>query len=435
MKTNASSIALNTNLRSSRVSGFSASIAKSLVIRQLQRLSSGQLILIDRKDRYQFGQQTEDFPVSATIHVNDDSFYSMMVFGGSVGAGESYIMGHWQSDNLTNVVRIMVRNMSLLDGMENGLASIVTPFRKLLHWLNRNTLTGSRSNIAAHYDLGNDFFELFLDSSMMYSCGIFETENATMKQASEAKLKRICDKLQLNENDHVVEIGTGWGGFAIYAAKNYGCRVTTTTISRNQYDWAKRRIEEEGLTDSISLLFEDYRKLKGQYDKLVSIEMIEAVGHQYYDTFFRKCSELLKDNGIMLIQAITIADQRYEQAKKSVDFIQRYIFPGSCIPSNTALLSATTKSSDLRLFHLEDIGPHYATTLSRWRDALFNNRSAILQCGYTESLIRMWDFYLSYCEGGFQERAISDVHMIFNKPYNRHDCILPELLGHDEKAH
>ena len=248
-----------------------------------------------------------------------------------------------------------------------------------------------------------------------------------MQQASEAKLKRICDKLRLSESDHVVEIGTGWGGFAVFAAKNYGCRVTTTTISRNQYEWAKRRIEEENLTDKINLLFEDYRKLTGQYDKLVSIEMIEAVGYQYYETFFRKCSELLKDDGVMLIQAITIADQRYEQAKKSVDFIQRYIFPGSCIPSNTALMAATTKSSDLRLFHLEDIGPHYAITLSRWRDVLFSNRNAIVQRGYPESLIRMWDFYLSYCEGGFEERAISDVHMVFSKPNNRFDSILPEL--------
>jgi len=434
MKSNTSSIALNTNLRPGKVSGLFASVAKSMVIRQLKKLNIGQLILIDQKDRYQFGQLTEDFPVTATMHVNDDSFYSMLAFGGSIGAGESYIMGHWQSDNLTNVVRIMVRNMSLLDGMENGLASIVAPLRKLLHWLNRNTLTGSQSNIAAHYDLGNDFFELFLDPSMMYSCGIFETDSVTMEQASETKLKRICDKLQLTERDHVVEIGTGWGGFAIYAAKNYGCRVTTTTISRNQYDWAKRRIEAENLTDKITLLFEDYRKLTGKYDKLVSIEMIEAVGHQYYDTFFTKCSELLKKNGIMLIQAITIADQRYEQAKKSVDFIQRYIFPGSCIPSNTALLASTTRSSDLRLFHLEDIGPHYATTLRRWRDALFINRNTILQRGYPESLIRMWDFYLSYCEGGFQERAISDVHMILSKPHNRHDPILPQIQTKNENT-
>jgi cyclopropane-fatty-acyl-phospholipid synthase len=293
--------------------------------------------------------------------------------------------------------------------------------------LNRNSMEGSRKNISAHYDLGNDFFELFLDPTMMYSCGIFENSETTMGQASRAKLKRICDKLNLKPGDRVVEIGTGWGGFAIYAAKHYGCHVTTTTISQKQYEWAKRRIQEENLEDRITLLFEDYRKLEGQYDKLVSIEMIEAVGHRYYDTYFKKCSDLLKPDGIMLIQAITIADQRYEQAKHSVDFIQRYIFPGSCIPSNTAILNSTTRASDLRLFHLEDFGPHYATTLRLWKEQLFRNRDQVRERGYPDSLLRMWDFYLCYCEGGFFERAISDVHYIFSKPLNRHKPILPSI--------
>ena len=430
MKSNATSIVSNTNLKPRKASGLLAAIAKEIVIKQLNKLAEGELVLIDRKDRYYFGNPANGFQLSAVINVNDDSFYSMLAFGGSIGAGESYIMGHWRSDNLTNVVRIMVRNMELLDGMENGFARLVTPFRKALHWLNRNTLEGSKNNISAHYDLGNDFFELFLDPSMMYSCGIFETDESTMEQASIAKLKRICDKLDLNENDHVIEIGTGWGGFAIYAARNYGCKVTTTTISQNQYDWASRRVREEKLEHKITLLFEDYRNLQGKYDKLVSIEMIEAVGHRYYDTFFNKCGELLKDNGIMLIQAITIADQRYEQAKNSVDFIQRYIFPGSCIPSNTALLESTTNASDLRLFHLEDIGPHYATTLRLWREEMFRNRDIVKKRGYKEELIRMWDFYLSYCEGGFEERAISDVHMIFAKPWNRHSPILPNVSDH-----
>ena len=230
--------------------------------------------------------------------------------------------------------------MKILDGMENGFATLVTPFRKALHWFNRNTLEGSRNNISAHYDLGNDFFELFLDPTMMYSCGIFEEEESTLEQGSVAKLKRICDKLELNENDHVVEIGTGWGGFAVYAAKHYGCKVTTTTISKNQYEWAKKKVRDENLEDKITLLFEDYRKLTGKYDKLVSIEMIEAVGYQYYDTFFEKCNELLKSNGIMLIQAITIADQRYQSAKKSVDFITNLLkLVNSFKPSTTGLVS------------------------------------------------------------------------------------------------
>lgn len=409
------------------IHGKLAVLFKQKILNQLARIEYGHLIINDGHQQYHFVGEREDFQVKATINILDTQFYSMLALGGSIGAGESYMMGQWYSDNLTDVMRIMVRNMDLLDDMEQGWARIGAPVRKALHWLNRNTMKGSQSNIAAHYDLGNDFFELFLDPTMMYSCGIFEKADTTMEQASIAKLKRICDKLALRESDHVVEIGTGWGGFAIFAAKNYGCKVTTTTISRNQHEWAKQRIKEEGLDDRITLLFEDYRNLKGNYDKLVSIEMIEAVGHQYYDTFFEKCARLVKRDGMMLIQAITIADQRYEQAKKSVDFIQRYIFPGSCIPSNTALLSSATRASDLRLFHLEDIGPHYASTLRHWREQLFRNRDKVLERGYPESLIRMWDFYLSYCEGGFQERSISDVHLLFTLPGNRSEPILPKL--------
>lgn len=427
MKANATSIIPDNTLKSAKTSDIMSSFAKDMVLKQLRQLREGQLVIDDKGERYYFGTVSGEFPVTAVITINDQRFYSMLAFGGSIGAGESYIMGHWESDNLTNVVRIMVRNMELLDNIENGLARLANPIRKVLHWLNRNSLEGSRKNISAHYDLGNDFFELFLDPTMMYSCGIFENSDTTMEQASRAKLKRICDKLDLKPNDRVVEIGTGWGGFAIYAAKHFGCHVTTTTISQKQYEWAKRRIQEENLEDRITLLFEDYRKLEGQYDKLVSIEMIEAVGHRYYDTFFKKCSDLLTSDGIMLIQAITIADQRYEQAKRSVDFIQRYIFPGSCIPSNTAILNSTTRASDLRLFHLEDFGPHYATTLRLWKEQLFRNRDQVRERGYPDSLIRMWDFYLCYCEGGFFERAISDVHYIFTKPLNRHKPILPSI--------
>ena len=256
MKANTTSILPDENIKHSRKIGLFSSMAKDIVVKRLQLLKEGSLILKDGEDTYYFGNSSDQFKVSATINVNDDNFYAMLAFGGSVGAGESYIVGEWSSDNLTNVIRIMVRNMELLDGIENGLASMVSPFRKVLHWLNSNTLDGSKKNIAAHYDLGNDFFELFLAPSMMYSCGIFEDEYASMEQASIAKLKRICDKLQLNQNDHVIEIGTGWGGFAIFAAKNYGCKVTTTTISRNQYEWAQRRVLEENLEDKITLLFE-----------------------------------------------------------------------------------------------------------------------------------------------------------------------------------
>jgi len=253
----------------------------------------------------------------------------------------------------------------------------------------------------------------------MYSSTMFNRHTSTLKEASELKLKTICEKLALQASDHVIEIGTGWGGFAIYAATHYGCKVTTTTISQQQYALAKSRVEAVGLQDKITLLLDDYRHLSGQFDKLVSIEMIEAVGHRFYDTYFAKISALLKPDGLALIQAITIQDQRYESAKNSVDFIQRYIFPGSCIPSNTAMLSSITRNTDLRLFDLEDIGPHYATTLRRWRENFFDNIEAVRKLGYSEEFIRMWEFYLCYCEGGFAERALGDVHLLLAKPDNR----------------
>jgi cyclopropane-fatty-acyl-phospholipid synthase len=279
----------------------------------------------------------------------------------------------------------------------------------------------------AHYDLGNDFYRLFLDETMTYSSGIFETPESSLKAASIAKYDRLCRKLDLGPDDHVLEIGTGWGGFALYAAEKYGCEVTTTTISRQQYDYAKGKIEAAGLSHRIHLLKSDYRELTGRYDKLVSIEMIEAVGHQYYDTFFQVCARYLKADGLMAIQAITIADHAFEQHKKSVDFIKRYIFPGSCIPSIASLLAAMSRSSDLRLFHLEDITPHYATTLRMWRERFFDNIDQVRGLGFEDAFIRMWDYYMSYCEGGFLERYIGNVQMVFAKPHNTRAPILAEI--------
>ncbi|MCG6969845.1 MAG: cyclopropane-fatty-acyl-phospholipid synthase family protein [Gammaproteobacteria bacterium] len=408
-------------------SGWLNAVARKLVIKQLHKLQHGEIVLVDKQQQTQhrFGKRSQQFPVTAFIHVQQAHFYQELAFGGSIAAAESYMLGHWTTDSLTDVVRIMVRNMEVMDAMESGLARLATPVRKALHWLNRNTKQGSRKNIAAHYDIGNDLFALMLDNTMMYSCGIFTDQATTLEQASINKLQRICDKLQLSEQDHVVEIGTGWGGFAIYAAQHYGCRVTTTTISKQQYNLALQRIHNLGLQDKITVLLQDYRDLQGQYDKLVSIEMIEAVGHEYYDTFFNKCAELLKPDGMMLLQAITIADQRYEQAKGSVDFIQRYIFPGSCIPSNTAILNSVCNATDMRLLHHEDIGAHYATTLRKWRENFFDNIESVKSLGYNEVFIRLWEFYLCYCEGGFEERAISDVHMVFSKP----QCRVEPVLG------
>lgn len=395
-----------------------ANFAKSQILKNLRQLELGQLKIIDGNEVYRFTGNGND-EISATIYVHDARFYGEIAFGGSIGAGEAYMLGYWTADNLTDVIRIMCLNQTVMDTLEGGYQWLTKPFMKILHWLNSNTAEGSRKNIAAHYDLGNEMFALFLDPTMMYSSAMFNADTHNLQAASELKLKTICDKLDLKPCDHVVEIGTGWGGFAIYAAKHYGCKVTTTTISKQQYELAIERVSNAGLVGEVTLLLEDYRHLEGQFDKLVSIEMVEAVGHKFYDTYFAKVATLLKPDGMALIQAITIADQRYENAKNSVDFIQRYIFPGSCIPSNTAMLTSVTNNSDLRLFDLEDIGPHYATTLSLWRDNFFANIQQIRKLGYSEEFIKMWDFYFSYCEGGFKERALGDVHLLLAKPGNR----------------
>ncbi len=393
--------------------------ARKLVHAKLQHLQAGQLTLIEDGQVYYFGKQSTQFPISVTLQVLDPQFYGEIAFGGSIGAGEAYMLGYWACDNLSDLMRLMVINQSAMDHLEAGTAWLQKPLMKLLHSLNRNTHDGSRRNIAAHYDLGNAMFELFLDPTMMYSCAVFDTAEMSLEQASLRKLELICRKLDLQATDHVVEIGTGWGGFAIYAASHYGCHVTTTTISQAQYELAQARVNAAGLSDKITLLLEDYRKLDGQYDKLVSIEMIEAVGYQFYDTYFAKCASLLKPDGMALIQAITIADQRYESAKRSVDFIQRYIFPGSCIPSVSALLQSISLASDLRLYNLEDIGTHYATTLAQWRHNFFDKLDKVRALGYPDEFIRMWEFYLCYCEGGFAERALGDVHLLLVKPQNR----------------
>ena len=297
---------------------FLDGLAARAVHTRLAAIEHGELVLQEGERQMRFGRRSATCPLSVTVRVHDARFYSDMAFGGSIGAGEAYMQGWWTVDDLTALVRILLCNRSVLDGMEGGLARLTGPLQKALHWLNRNTRAGSQRNIAAHYDLGNDFFRLFLDPSMMYSSAIFERPDMTLEQAQFARLERICRKLELKATDHLVEIGTGWGGMAIHAARHYGCRVTSTTISREQYDLARERIAQAGLAGRITVLLEDYRDLSGRYDKLVSIEMIEAVGHQFYDAYFAQCARLLKDDGLMLLQAITIADQRYEQARRSV---------------------------------------------------------------------------------------------------------------------
>lgn len=399
---------LQTAEHPARRSHLISNLARPLVLTRLKSLSHGRLRLHDGPSTYDFGDGSGD-PI--TLDVLDPAFYADIAFGGSVGAGESFMLGHWQTDDLTRLLRLFLRNRATMDSMESGIARLSAPLRLAAHWLHRNTRSGSRRNIRAHYDLGNDFFELMLDPTMMYSCGLYEHPGMSLGEASVAKLDAICRKLALEPTDHVLEIGTGWGGFAMHAAARYGCRVTTTTVSPSQFELAQARIARAGLSDRITVLLKDYRDLTGKYSKLVSIEMIEAIGHQYFREFFRVASERLAPGGRMLLQSITIAERHYESARDSVDFIKRYIFPGCCIPSVGALTQAMA-SSHLRLEHFEDIGPHYATTLAHWRDNFQAHRDRVRAMGYPETFCRMWSFYLCYCEAGFAERTLGDAQFL-----------------------
>ena len=361
----------------------------------------------------------------ACVRVHDPAFYRRVGLNGSVGAAEAYMDGLWDCDDLVALVRVLLRNRDRLDAMERGTARVGAAVMRSWTALRRNTRAGSRRNIAAHYDLGNEFFGLFLDDNLMYSSALFGHPHESLEIASRRKLERICDKLQLSPRTRVIEIGSGWGGFALHAARHRGCPVTTTTISREQYQLARARVSAAGLSDRVEVLLADYRSLSGRYDRLVSIEMIEAIGHQYLDAYFRKVGELLAPDGMALIQAITIEDYRYAQAVRSVDFIKRHVFPGSFIPSISAMLDAVGRVSDLKLFNLEDIGPSYALTLHAWRERFMQRRDRVRSLGYPERLVRMWDYYLAYCEGGFIERATGDVQMLLTKPGARRSQFVP----------
>lgn len=410
-----------------RVAGNSLSkIGRKGLMSALGQLQYGLLTLEEGGEVHQFGHATAD-GLAAKVTVHDPRFWTELLAHGTIGAGESFRQGWWSTNDLTMVVRILVRNRSVMQGMEGGLAALAAPLRKAAHWSNRNTVDGSRKNIEAHYDLSNEFFALFLDPTMTYSCGIYPSEESTLEEASIEKIDRLCRKLDLQPGDRMLEIGTGWGAFALHAAGEYGAQVSTTTISTRQAEWAARRFKEEGLTDRITLLHQDYRKLEGKFDKIVSVEMIEAIGWKYFDSYFRVLGERLEDHGLAAIQAITIADQHYEDARDSVDFIQKYIFPGCCIPSVSALLAAATKSSDLKLVHLEDITPHYTRTLATWRENMYANREQVEALGLDEKFLRTWDYYFSYCEGGFAEQHIGDVQLLFAKPGFRGQAPLPQL--------
>lgn len=400
-------------------SGFLQRAMRKAVIGKFRRIEHGRLTVTDGDMVLSFGRPDKVCSSDVTLHVLNPDFFVEVALGGAVGGAEAYMQNFWSCDDLTALIRLLIRNRHVLDSMESGLARLKAPLRRYTHWQRRNHPQNSRRNIEAHYDLGNDFFKLFLDETMMYSSGIFPQPEASLHLASETKLDRICRKLSLQETDRVIEIGTGWGGFALHAAGNYGCHVTTTTISDEQYQLARKRVAEAGLENKVDVIKRDYRALSGQYDKLVSIEMIEAVGHRFFDAYFSKCSSLLKPEGEMMLQAITIGDQQYEKSRRSVDFIQKYIFPGGALPSLNAISDCVTRMTDLRVVNVLDIGPHYAETLRRWRGRFLDHLPEIRRLGFPDEFIRMWNYYFCYCEAGFEENVIGDLQILLRKPLAR----------------
>ena len=405
--------------------GLTTRMLRRGVLNRFSQLTNGLLLLTEGETEHRFGDDTSDASKTATMKIHSPEFFRRVAFGGSLGFAESYIFGEWTSDSPTNVVRMFCRNLAVTDSANGGIVRLVTKLARKWHERQSNSKDGSARNIHAHYDLGNEFYSLFLDETMTYSSGVFETPESTLHEAQVAKIDRLCRKLDLKQSDHLVEIGTGWGGMAIHAAKNYGCRVTTTTISKEQHDLACLRVAEEGLGDRITLLLEDYRDLQGEFDKLVSVEMVEAVGYEYFDTFFTKCGSLLKPEGQMVIQGITMSEQRYPKYLKSVDFIQRYIFPGGCLITPKSVLDSVARTTDMRLLHVEDLAPHYGRTVRLWRERFFERIEQVRLQGFPETFIRLWDFYLSYCEAAFEERLVGTVQMQFAKPRCMNDALRP----------
>ncbi len=411
----------NTRVSAIRLPGLrdrwrSEPLARQTVFSVLGRLQVGSLTVQEGGETIRFGDaETRNHP-SAVVNIHDPLVYKYVLTGGSVGSGEAYMLGHWSSPDLVSVVRLFCANMAVLNSMDSSKSLWNRIGLQIAHLVNSNTLRGSRRNISAHYDLGNDFFSLFLDSTMMYSAAVFPSPAATLEEASLHKMDVICAQLELQPSDHLLEIGTGWGGMALHAARQYGCLVTTTTLSQQQYEYTLQRVRNAGLAHRVRVLCCDYRDLEGKYDKLVSIEMIEAVGYEFFQHYFKKCAALLKPCGLMVLQAITVADQRYEQTKKEVDFIKRYIFPGGCLPSLVAISRHVAKDTDMQITHLRDITRDYAATLAHWRARFQAALLDVYQQGFDEEFARMWEFYLSYCEGGFRERVISTVQLTLAKP-------------------
>ena len=392
---------------------FLSKIFRNALLKKFKNLQYGYIVLIDNDKRFTFGKKSEKLQTEVTI--NSQEFYVLLGSGGVLGVSEAFMAGYWNSTNLVVLLQIVLKNKRLMDSLDSGFARLIQPINKQIHKRHQNTLTGSKNNILAHYDLSNDFYKLWLDPTMTYSCGYFNKKNSTLESASIEKIDRICRKLHLSSSDTLLEIGTGWGSFSAHAAKNYGCKITTTTISDAQFQYAEKLFKKEGLESQINLVNIDYRNLEGQYDKIVSIEMIEAVGYQYIPEYFKKVSSLLKPDGLLAIQGITYNDQNFDDYKNSVDFIKKYIFPGSCLISLSQVIDVMKVHTDLALVDMEDITQHYTETLKRWRESFLNVLPDVRKLGFSEAFIKMWEFYFVFCEAGFLERNIGDVQMIIAK--------------------
>ncbi len=403
-------------------------VARSVLFTKLDAISNGYLQIYFGGMVYEFGVKEMQKTLQATIHVHDVRAFKAIIFGGEPAAGKTYVQGWWSSENLIDVIRLFTLNRNVLFSFKYGIGSLAKNIYGLTHILNKNSKQGSKRNIQAHYDIGNDLYGLFLDKNMMYSSAYFTHDQENLEKASENKLKLICEKLDLHTNDHVLEIGSGWGGFAIYAAKNYGCHITTTTISEEQYEYVKNQVEEEQLSNQIKVIKEDYRSLQGSFDKLVSIEMIESVGHQYLDEYFLICSRLLKTSGVMLIQTITISDYLYKHYIHSMDFIRKYIFPGGSLPSISSMLESVANCTDMTLFHSESFASSYAKTLEVWHQRFITNKEKVIELGYPNSFLRLWEYYLKYCQAGFEERVIDVHHLLLKKPDNRFRALYEPVL-------
>ena len=401
------------NLYLPKKTTFLSSFFKNGIIKNFNRINNGYIILIEGEEKFSFGDPSD--ALQAKVTIISPEFYVLIGSGGVMGVAEAFMAGYWETNNLSHLLQIVLKNKSVLISLDSKIAKLLKPINKWIHYNKRNTISGSRKNIFAHYDLDNDFYKLWLDPTMTYSCAFFSNESVSLQEASLEKLDRICRKLNLTPKDTVLEIGTGWGSFAVYAVKKYGCKVITTTISKAQFDYAKKLIIDEGYESKITIMMKDYRALEGQFDKIVSIEMIEAVGHEFIPKFFSKVSSLLKPNGLMALQGITYNDQNFEIYKNSVDFIKKYIFPGSCLISISQIADVIKTNTDLAIVDMEDITLHYAETLSRWRTNFISALPEVKKLGFSEAFINMWDFYFSFCEAGFLERNIGDVQLVFAK--------------------